>query len=363
MQSTMLTNKITDFEGQPFYVGLDVHKKSWSVTVRTLGFEVAHFTQSPDAEQLARYLRNRYPGGEFRYAYEAGFCGTQHHYNLCEAGITNIIINPADLPKTDKHTNNKTDLHDSRATARYLEAGVLRGIHIMPVDQQERRSLFRSRQIKVRDVTRCNNRLRSFIHFFGIQLPEEYRDKDYLSNRFLKWLCTIPMTTPQGMQTLHQYIQDLEYQRKQLLGLTKLLRQAIAVTYPEQYASLLTVPGVGAVTAMALLAETGELGRFNDPDQFASYLGLLPAERSSGNTVYSVKMQPRCNKYLRPLLIEAAWVAIRKCPVILKYYKKHVAVNNKKAIVKVARKLAMIAKSVAINKSNYQSNYETQKSI
>ena len=61
----MPTNKSTDFTGQTFYVGLDVHKKSWTVTVRTLGLEVARFSQTPDACQLARYLKTRYPGGHF----------------------------------------------------------------------------------------------------------------------------------------------------------------------------------------------------------------------------------------------------------------------------------------------------------
>jgi transposase len=87
MQSTMpiTSNKFNDFEGQTFYVGLDVHKKSWAVTVRTLGFEVSHFTQDADAGQLSRYLSNRYPGGNFVSAYEAGFCGTSVHHLLCKA--------------------------------------------------------------------------------------------------------------------------------------------------------------------------------------------------------------------------------------------------------------------------------------
>ena len=88
----MPTNKSTNFNGQTFYVGLDVHKKSWTVTVRTLGLEIAHFSQSPDVLQLSRYLNTRYPGGHFVSAYEAGFCGTTHHHALCKAGIENIII-------------------------------------------------------------------------------------------------------------------------------------------------------------------------------------------------------------------------------------------------------------------------------
>jgi len=351
------SNKFNDFTGQTFFVGLDVHKKSWAVTVRTLGFEVSHFTQDADSGQLSRYLNNRYPGGNFVSAYEAGFCGTSVHHLLCKAGIKNIIINPADLPQTDKQKKNKTDVHDSRAAARYLEAGLLKCIHIMPVDQQERRALFRLREAKVKDVTRCSNRLRSFLYYFGIQLPEEFTDKEYISRRFLNWLDSVTTVTQQGKDTLNQYIGDLIYHRQQLLLITRKLRATILSIYKEAYSSLLTVPGIGPITAMGLLAEIGNLSRFKDPDQFASYLGLMPAERSSGDTVYNVRIQPRCNKHLRPLLIEAAWTAIRRCPVLLNYYKHHVGKNNKKAIVKVARKLALIAKAVALNKTTYQATW------
>jgi transposase len=353
--------KTTVFEGQAFYVGLDVHKKSWNVTIRTLGIEVAHFSQPPDADQLVRYLNNRYPGGKFFSAYEPGFCGTTIHWELCKAGIVNIIINPADLPQTDKHKKNKTDVHDSRTIGRYLEAGVLRGIYIMAADQQQRRSLFRLRSAKVKEVTRCNNRLRSFLCFSGIQLPEHLKDKGYLSGRILNFLRTVSTVTEAGKDCLDQFIYDLEYQRHQLLVITKKLRQSIMSFHKDDYSSVITAPGIGPITAMALLTETGDLRRFNDPDQYVSYLGLMPAERSSGDSLYSVKLQPRCNKHLRPLLIEAAWIAISKCPVLLSYYKKHAGKNNKNAIIKVASKLALIAKALAINKTTYQPKWKEAK--
>jgi|SRR4030095_1362625 transposase len=350
-------NKSTDFTGQPFFIGIDYHKRSWTVTVRTLDIEVSHFTQEPDTKQLARYLNNRYPGGDFFSAYEAGFCGTSAHHSLCKAGIKNIVIHPADLPQTDKQKNNKTDLHDSRAIARYLEAGVLSGIHIMPADQQERRALFRCREAKVREVTRCSNRLRSLLYYLGVILPERFRDKEYICQNFLSWLCALRLVTPEGTETLQQYVEELKYQRQQLLQLTRKLKKAIHAHFKESYTSLLTVPGIGPIIAMALLAETGDLNRFKNPDEFASYLGLIPAEQSSSDTIYNIRIQPRCNMHLRPLLIEAAWTAIRRCPVLLAYYKKHIGKNNKKAIVKVARKLALIAKAIAVNKTIYQSEY------
>src|SRR4030095_4310598 len=345
--------KSTDFSGQTFYVGLDVHKKSWTVTIRTLDFEVAHFTQPAQVDQLSNYLRYRYPGASFFSAYEAGFCGTGIHDQLCAAGICNIIIHPADLPQTNKQKNNKTDIHDSRATARYLEAGGLKGIYIMRKDQQQRRSLFRLRQSKVRDVTRCNNRLRSLLNYFGVH-HDALCNNEYLSNKILTQLYESSASLAgEAAMVMQQQIEELIYQRKQLSEITKKLKLIITRVYQEEYNSLISVPGIGTILATALLAEIGDFNRFNNDDEYCSYLGIVPCQRSSGDNVYYCGMQSRCNKHLRPLLIEAAWQAIRKSPTLLQYYRKHIGSGNKKAIVKVAAKLALIAKAVAIKEAYY----------
>src|SRR6185437_9818900 len=85
--------------------------------------------------------------------------------------------------------------------------------------------------------------------------------------------------------------------------------------------------------------------------------GLCPWENSSGESTKTKGMQPRCNRHLRPLLIEASWAAIRKSPILFAYYSKHAIRNPKQAIVKVAAKLAMIAKGVATSQQLYQSDY------
>jgi transposase len=359
----MPNNKITqnDFTGQSFYVGLDVHKKSWSVTIRTSGLEIEHFTQAPDPLQLVRHLKNKFGGATFFSAYEAGFSGTSAHTALCKEGINNCVVHAGDIPLTNKQQNNKTDLHDSRAIAKYLEAHLLNSIYIMPVEQQERRALFRQRQAKVKDIRRCVNRLRGMINFFGITLPDEFIEKEYISQNFIHWLQQLNLLTRQGTDTLQQYTSEIVYQREQLLLITRKLRESIKQYYPVQYTCLLSVPGIGPVTTMGLLAETGDISRFDNPNEFASYLGLIPAEQSSGEKIYSKRIQNRCNRHLRPLLIEAAWTAIKRSPSLLGYYKKHAGRNNKKAIVKVARKLAFIAKAVALSQTKYQEDYEVRK--
>ncbi len=356
MPNTNLQNSV-DFNGQKFYVGLDVHKKSWAVTIRSLGIEVARFTQPPGAAVLAAYLQKNFPGGQYFSAYEAGFCGTVSHEQLCQHDIKNIIVHAADVPSTDKQKKNKTDLHDSRSIAQRLEKGDLKGIYIMTREQQELRSLFRLRENKVKDVTMANNRLKGFLMFYSIELPEIIGKKEYLSLKALEWLSNLEMASAAGTITLQQHIADLTYQRKQLYQITKLLREQIQTTHVQTYKCLLSVPGIGAVTAMGLIAEIADFSRFEDPDQYSSFLGLCPWEDSSGDTIKTKGIQPRCNRHLRPLLVEASWMAIRRSPVLFAYYSKHAVRNPKRAIIKVARRLAMIAKGVATTQQLYQADH------
>lgn len=357
MPNTNFRNSI-DFKDQNFYVGIDVHKKSWSVTVRTSQIEVAHFTQPPVAEVLATHLKKKYPAAIFHSAYEAGFCGTKAHKQLCQLGIDNIITHAADIPATDKQRKNKTDLHDSRAIARYLEKGDLQGIYVPSEKQQELRSLFRLREAKLRDKTRANNRLKSFVLYMGIELPEAFKEKVGISVKMLNWLEGIQLTTEAGTHCLKQYIQDYRQEREKIKLITLDLKKFVEQYYPAPYRILLSIPGYGPIVCMALLAEIGDFNRFKeDRSQYCSYLGLIPWEQSSGEMIRTKGPQPRCNTHLRPMLVEAAWTAIRKDTGLLSYYKKHEAGGNKHAIIKVARKLALIARGMVLNGKLYNPHY------
>jgi transposase len=356
MPITNLEHSI-DFAGQEFYVGIDVHKKSWTVTVRTLNLEVDRFTQPPNAQSLANHLFRRFPNGKFLSAYEAGFCGTSYHSELHQLGIRNIIVHPADIPSTDKQKKTKNDLHDSRSIAYYLEKHMLRGIYIFPKSHQELRSLFRFRQSKVKDVTRATNKIKSFLQYSGIGLLKGNTNSQ-ITHKDIQWLNNLTFDSPAGSSTLQHHLSDLQYHRKQLLDATGTLRKQMIKMYPEQLNCLLSVPGIGPITAMAFLAEIGDFGRFKDPDEYNSYLGLIPWEKSSGESLSTKGMQPRCNRFLRPLLIETSWAAIRYSPELLVYYRKHAVKNNKHAIVKVARKIALIARAVVLQLKRYNSEYK-----
>jgi len=346
-----------DFTGENFYIGLDVHKKSWSVTVRTSNLEVGHFSQTPDPKALYSYLNKKFPSGSYYSAYEAGFSGTSAHTALCKLGIQNIIVHAGDIPNTDKEKKNKTDVHDSRSIAKYLEKGLLKPIHVLTESQQELRSFYRLREMQIADQTRALNRLKGYLNFVGINMPSDMPDNRRITNKQLEWLEKQAMNTPTGKACLQQYIQDYRDQRSRVTEVTKALRNFIIESYSEAYENLMSVPGIGSIIAIALIAEIGDFNRFETPGEYCSYLGMIPWDHSSGDSTKTFGVQPRCNKHLRPLLVEAAWMAIRKDPGLLFYYKKHASKNNKHAIMKVARKIALIAKGVVTNNKRFDPDY------
>jgi transposase len=346
-----------EFKGQNFFIGIDVHKKSWAITIPSLGIQIARFTQPPSVETLVAYLKSNYPGGEYYSAYEAGFCGTGIHEDLCKMGVKNIIVHAADIPLSDKQKKNRNDAIDSRIIAEKLEKNEIRGIHILSRQQQELRSLFRLRQSKVIDTTRANNRLKGCLYYFSIELPAEVTQKEYLSQKALDWLSNLELATEAGTLSLKNRVDELRYQRQQLCLITKLLREEVQDAHAESYKLLLTVPGIGPVTAMGLLAETGDFNRFDDIDQYCSFLGLTPWENSTGEDITTKGIQPRCNKFLRPLLIESSWTAIKHDKGLFAYYSKHALKNNKSAIVKVAAKVALRARAVVQKQKPYDPSY------
>jgi transposase len=133
----MEQNKKLDFDGQPIFCGIDVHKKSWKVTVRTDLVELKTFSQPPSATALMSFLKHRYPAASYRVVYEAGFCGFHLQRQLQALGVDCIIANPADVPTMDKEKQQKSDAVDSRKLSKSLSAGMLEGIYVPTVQEQD----------------------------------------------------------------------------------------------------------------------------------------------------------------------------------------------------------------------------------
>lgn len=344
--------KVKDFTGQGIYVGLDVHFKSWSVSIYSQELELKTFTQPADIGLLVRHLNSNYPNANLEVAYEAGFCGFWIQRSLSAMGIDCKVVNAADVPCSHKETKRKSDQVDSRKIAKALRSGMLSGIYIPDKSQEDNRQLVRTRAKQIRDMTRIKNRIKASMKLQGIVVPERYGSGRWTLS-FIRWLKQIPLSAAARIM-LDVYIEELIYlqsQEKKLLEHIKTIGQQF---YATELRLLTTIPGIGTIAAMTLLTELGDIKRFRKLEHLNSYCGLTPNTHSSGGTERVTGISRMGNGIVKTILIECAWMAIRKDPALLLYYKQCIVrMAANKAIIKVCRKLLNRIRYVLLNKKEY----------
>ena len=348
--------KQISFKGQSFYVGLDVHLKSWSVTILSETSVMKKFSMPPEPERLVALLKREYPGADYYSVYEAGFCGFWIHERLTELGVHNIVVNPADVPTTGGERMRKTDAVDSKKLAMGLRARQLRGIYTPDSISLEMRSLIRLKNLITKDTTRQKNRIKSHLRYLGVDIPQEYLTPfSNWSKRFMSWLREVQMRTPSGREALDLYIGQLEDLRRRKLEVTRAIRKlAKTEQFAEPLELVMSVPGIGQTTGMAILSEICDFDRFTSAEKFAAYVGMIPMCHSSGEHDGSGDITKRSNASLRSNLIEASWVAIRQDPAMnLVYTTNCRRMAASKAIVKVSRKLCNRIFYVLKHKTKY----------
>ena len=139
-----------------------------------------------------------------------------------------------------------------------------------------------------------------------------------------------------------------------MLHISNELRADVRKTCKKDYYLLRSVPGIGPLTAIALLAEVGDLRRFASASHLCSYVGLVPSIYSSSDTVINRGLTPRSKTLLRSYLVEAAWQAVRNDMELQGYYLSHKGKPANKRIVKVARKLLLRARAVVVSEVPYR---------
>jgi len=140
--------------------------------------------------------------------------------------------------------------------------------------------------------------------------------------------------------------------------IAKLNRAIVALSRTEEYQAwvtlLRTVPGISTLTAMIVLLELGEITRFPSLDQLSTYVGLVPDIRASGEKEHVGGITKRGHAYLRWLLIEASWIAVRKDPAMMDAFNEYCKrMKKSKAIIRIARKLLNRIRYVLKNKAEY----------
>lgn len=328
----MVQSNKKDFSGQNISIGIDVHLRTWSVTVLTpSGFMRTH-TQKASAKELFEHLNKHYPNGSYHAAYETGFSGFSTYYALTELGIKCTVVHAADVPTTQKEKVSKSDPVDSKKLAKALMRGELGSVYIHSKDSLDDRALVRHRATIVKLSGGIKSRIKHLLYNNGVEYPEEYfRSNRHWTRSFITWL-----------QNDVRLLSDT--------------RVSLDLLIAEKYGILMSVPGIGSTIAMSLLTEIDDIGRFSNQRQFASFLGLVPMMSSSGDKEYVGEKTFRGNKFLGPKIVEASWIAIRHDAELSAKFGALCTrgMKSQEAIIRIARKLSNIIFSVLKSNRRYE---------
>lgn len=348
------SNKLTNFSGQNIYVGLDVHHKSWKVHIYSDEFELKSFSQEPDVNSLSDYLYKHYPEANYLLGYEAGFCGFWIQRSFASRGITCKVVHAADVPTSNKESLRKTDKVDSKKIAKGLKNGDLNFVYVPQIEQELDRQLLRSREQLIKDSTRIKNRIKSILKLHGIEQPSTDKAGSW-GKTFIKWLQQIDFKSTSGQLAMHTQIDELNFLQEKKKKIDLAIKELSQTpSYNTNVKLLQSIPSVGLLTAMILLTEIGDINRFKRLDELCSYCGIVPNCHSSGDAEKTGGLSRRGNSTIKKVLIECAWIVIKKDPALLLYYKQQIVhMKSQKAIIKVVRKLLSRIRYVLINQKEY----------
>lgn len=287
-------------------VGVDLSKNVFELAIADEHWRIverARLTRS----QFERWFANRAVGLVVMES-----CGSAHHWGrwLSALGIAAQLL-PAQYVRAYVRRN-KTDAADAAALIEASRCADLTPVRIKSVEQQALQALHRTRSLWMATRTARINALRGFCREFGVGIALGSRiGLEQIARALADPQSALPELLRPTMRLLIEEIRLLESRIGQLeVELTQLARHSAACK------TLLTVPGVGLLTATAMVAATsGEVTHFKDARHFASWFGLTPKESSSGTTRRLGRIRKRGDRYLRMLLTHGARSVLRAATV------------------------------------------------
>lgn len=337
-----------DYTGQIIFLGIDVHKRTYSVTAVCGGVILKRNTLAASPEVLLKYLKNAFKGATMKSAYEAGFSGFVLHRFLIENGIENIVIHAANL-EVESNNRKKTDKRDSEKIAVQLSAGRLKGIFVPSVEMENRRFISRLRESFVKQRTRVAIQIKSFLNLNGLI---NYNESPKTSNLFLLKILSQTLS-----EEVRYFLVKLSHFWIYISNQIKEIDKKLEILTPKEqeiFKQYRKITGFGPKIATILTLELGDTSQFSSEDKLFSFCGLTPSEHTSGDHKRLGHITRQGNPILRKILVQAAWVAVRKDPYFSEYYKKLSSkVGACRAIIAVARKLIGRGRCVMKKKDNY----------
>jgi len=345
-------------------VACDLHDKTMVLLIarnRETGVR-RKFANDPEGRRLMiQDLRRRSKaagGAEVVFAYEASGEGFGLHDELTDAGIRCHVLAPIHIPRSAKHRASKNDQRDAKAILVLLRGHLLAGNELPTVwipDHATRddRELVRARLDAAVKLAKVKNQITSLLKRHRLRRPAS-SGKGW-TQTYVSWLQSLARKQgsaknplgPGARAALRSLLRQMESQEKEVADLEKAV---VALSATPRYAkpaeAVIALKGVGAVTAMVFLTEIGDLRRFRNRRQLASYLGLVPRSNESGE---ANDRKGHINRQgpsrIRKVVNQAVWSAIRDDPELAAAYGRIVRKHPKQkkiAVVAAMRRLSVV---------------------
>lgn len=291
------------------FVGLDVHKATISACVldTDTGQILLERQLKNSFESLKKFIKLvRRRAGEPRCCYEASCCGFVLYHELARLSVNCEVIAPSSIPRRSGDRV-KNDRIDAKKLACFYRAGLLKGIDIPDQEQEATRALIRCRQALIDDLYRTKKRVTSLLLNRGLAFTEGTN----WSQRFWLWINRIAREKrldERDQMVLDTYTHQIEYIKAQIATLeVRIEKEAQAPRYRETVRKLGAFRGIATLSALTIAAELGDIRRFASPRQLMAYLGLVPGERSSGESTIRCSITKAGNVHARKAIVSAAW--------------------------------------------------------
>ena len=340
------------------FAGLDVDKRSISVTFTNHEGFIRSLRMPYSVEHLLNHVRKHFPDQKIAFAYEAGPTGYGLYDGLVAQAYPCLIAAASMIPKAPGQRV-KTNRLDSRGLSENLRGGQLRSIHVPSAIYRERRHLTQLRDTFVSEMVAMKQRIKSLLLFEGIEFPPAPAGNGQWSFMVKAKLRKLPCSSTVHFK-LNQLLESLEFSEKQVVKTTKEIRR-FCQSDPELSQCIkyvMTVSGIGWIVASQLLARIGDWRELKNVRQLGGFLGLVPTENSTGDRTDRGSITHTGDGRLRSKLIQASWSAIRQDGELREFYRSVCRTHPRDraarvAIVAVARKLSTRIAAVLMQQRPY----------
>ena len=289
------------------FIGMDVHKNTVSIAIADgprKGELRSYGTIPNDIKSIDKFIRKQISmGNKLHVVYEAGPTGYGIYRHLVGNGIECIVVAPSMIPKKSG-VRIKNDRRDALTLARLHRAGELDAIYVPDPEDEAIRDLLRGRDDARIAVRKAKQRLLSFLLRHGVI----YTTKTKWTTAHFNWLSDVKMEHPAQQITLQEYIDSVHESKQRVTRLTQVVTATVKTWRMRPVVlAIQALRGVSELTAAIVVAEVGSLERFSTPTKLMAYLGLVPSEHSTGETIKRGGITKAGNGYARRALVEASW--------------------------------------------------------